>query len=276
MKRFFTTLVVFAFYALLPAEDVIYTASRIQIICNVTDVTDTEIIYRRTDTPNVNRRIALNNVWKIIYNNGTEELFTTPDQQQATPTTQQAAPTTQQAAPTTQQTSQTAITQQTATQQNTAQNTQSFQTFNSQSADKAENAYGITPFQPLRYVSRKNIYRGDKKIGSFALSDLLKNIPDAQEEEYKYSVLTGLGAGFTFGSLVFIAPGIVCSSYDVNIGASVFYILGGTSLLSGIICWASSGTHLRNAIDIYNREKGGVTHLEFAPSSTGLGLQMKF
>lgn len=60
-------------YFVAVADDIIFTTSKQQIICTLTDITDSQVSYTRSDTPAITRHIATENIWKIIYGNGVVE-----------------------------------------------------------------------------------------------------------------------------------------------------------------------------------------------------------
>ena len=60
-------------YFVANADDIIFTTSKQQIFCTITDISDLQVSYTRSDTPAITRHIATENIWKIIYGNGVVE-----------------------------------------------------------------------------------------------------------------------------------------------------------------------------------------------------------
>lgn len=71
-KLFLISLLALCCYAAV-ADDIIFTTSKQQIFCTITDITDSQVSYTRSDTPAITRHIATENIWKIIYGNGVVE-----------------------------------------------------------------------------------------------------------------------------------------------------------------------------------------------------------
>ena len=75
------------------ADDVIFTTAKQQIFCTITEISDAQVSYTRSDTPSITRHIATENVWKIVYGNGIVEEVNSQTTQQ--PVQQQAVQQTQ-------------------------------------------------------------------------------------------------------------------------------------------------------------------------------------
>lgn len=245
------------------ADDIIFTTSKQQIICTITDITDLQVSYTRSDTPAIMRHIATENVWKIIYGNGVVEELNPQNAAAETQTAQEAGRV--------QVVNEAKLTANQTAQREIQQHPQA----NVAVVTNTTVAQASQP-QPLRIVGKKDVYMGDQLLGNASLPEVLKTVPGAYEEEYKHQILKGTGIGLVTGGAIAVVPGIVFSTIGSPEYGAVFYGLGGTCLLSGIICWVASGKHRRNAINIYNRNFGYSSTLEFEPSNQGLGFVMHF
>ncbi|MBR1631797.1 MAG: hypothetical protein IJ680_08060 [Paludibacteraceae bacterium] len=73
--RITLTAVCLALFANMFCQDVVYTIDKQQIIGHVEEIGSDMITYTREDTPGVKRKIGIEDVWKIVYSNGTQEVF---------------------------------------------------------------------------------------------------------------------------------------------------------------------------------------------------------
>lgn len=275
--------------SLLNAEnhDAIILRDRTQIVCNITDVTETMVSYTRADRPKtIVFSTPMEKIEKIIFSDGTVAQITpatTTTQPTATPaqTVQPATNTT-----TTNQTTATVQKPVVETQPTTPAPTVQTPTTNTRPATQYTTSQTpvtqTTTTQPTATTGKNRIYRDNneymydnKYISQKEVERIIRTNYAANEKWQKAKrkitagwVMVGIGGACAIGSLACIpAGGIAVGSMCA--GGLVFSSVGlGLAL--------GSAKNYDQAIDIYNAQFDNTTELHIFADPNGVGIALRF
>ena len=258
MKKLFTLLCCAAFCAVLSAQDIIVTAKAERIEALITEVSPTEIRYKKwsfQDGPTF--VIGVSDLSAIIFKNGEVQVFNKKE-------TAQTAQTTTQQMPTVRSTPATTTTQQTP--------------YNPSAESKKSVFNASTSDEALGYIYRDDgefVFQGRYISAKEYVRILEKNCPVAYQKYKKAercaiagAVFTGIGGGCLIGGLCMLG-----TSPEASIALDVVSIVTCSVAIPLLVVGLKNE---RKSIDTYNENCASQLALSLNLNQTGVGLALNF